>query len=198
MGAGINEQQRIMQSIHSRRQARLVDRASSRCGCMEQNLAEQQEGGRRVRSNRTSFSALSLVLCAAMVPSAFCTYSSSAEIVASKFRHSIAAENFVAGASKLKKSVSFSCKMDQAVLPGIHKTAVFQDAEYGSNVYTPVHSSSDLAGDRLQSRRLRGQDGSLSSSSTARRRLPSSGDVSNAAPYVYTRLQTQLFPQMRF
>ncbi len=197
--AGNNAQQ-TMQRIHSWRQAGLVQRASTRqCGGEEMAPARQEEAERRARSIRSPLSALSFLLCAAMLPSVLCTYSASSEIMVSKFRHSIP-DNF-AGASKLKKSVSFSCKMDQAILPGSHKpTSALQDAEYGFNVYTPVHSSSDLqsaAGDRVQSMRLRGQDGALASSA-ARRRSPSSSDVASAAPYVYTRLQTQLFPQMRF
>ena len=188
-----------MQRIHSWRQAVLVRRASTRqCGS-EDMVSARQEAGRRVRSIRSPLSALSFLLCAAMRPSVLCTYSASSEIVTSKFRQSLT-DNLASGTSKLKKSVSFSCKMDQAILPGSHKpSAALQDAEYGSNVYTPVHSSSDLesaAVDRVQSMRLRGQDGALASA--ARRRSPSSGDVASAAPYVYTRLQKQLFPQMRF
>ena len=198
--AGNNAQQ-TMQRIHCWRQAGLVQRASTRqCGSEEMAPARKEEAERRARSIRSPLSALSFLLCAAMLPSVLCTYSASSDIIASKFRHSIP-DNFVSGASKLKKSVSFSCKMDQAILPGSHKpTSALQDAEYGFNVYTPVHSSSDLesaAGERVQSMRLRGQDGALASSA-ARRRSPSSSDVTSAAPYVYTRLQTQLFPQMRF
>eukprot|EP00291_Cryptomonas_curvata_P019546 CAMPEP_0172170626 /NCGR_PEP_ID=MMETSP1050-20130122/11380_1 /TAXON_ID=233186 /ORGANISM="Cryptomonas curvata, Strain CCAP979/52" /LENGTH=165 /DNA_ID=CAMNT_0012841845 /DNA_START=73 /DNA_END=567 /DNA_ORIENTATION=- len=165
-----------MQSIHNWRQAGLAERASSR-QCEEMTSARHEEKSRRVRSTRGTFSALSLILCAAMVPSAFCTYSASAAIDAAKFRYSVLADGFVP-ASKLKKSVSFSSKMDQAVHPSNHKSPA--ELEY---VYTPVHSSSDLegaAGDRLQSMRLRGQVGS-SSSSIVGRRSPSSGDVATAA-----------------
>jgi hypothetical protein len=192
--------QQTMQSIHNWRQARIERASTQRCDSEVLTSARRDGCRRRVRWTRNSSAALSFVLCVVMVPSTICTYSASAEIIASKFRQ---ADNFVAGASKLKKGVSFSCKMDQAVLPGIHKTsAESQDSEHSSNVYIPVHSSSDLeraAGDRLQSMRLRVRDGcALSSSSAARRQSPSSGDETNAALCVYTRLQTQLFPQMRF
>lgn len=195
-----NSAQQIMQSIHSWRQAGLVERASSRqCDQAERSSARLEEKSRRARSTHSSSSAVALILCAAMLPSALCTYGSSAGIDAAKFRHSVLLDTHVPGASKLKKSVSFSSKMDQAILPSSHKCSA--DLDYISNVYTPVHSSSDLegaAGDRVQSMRLRGQVRSLSSSSVTGRRSLSSGDVAAAAPYVYTRLQTQLFPQMRF
>jgi hypothetical protein len=191
--------QQILLSIHSWRQAGLAERAS-RCLCEKEIPSGwQEERGRRLRSTGSSFLTLSIILCAAMIPSAFCTYIAPEGIMAAKYRHSVSADMLVSGGSKLKKSVSFSCKMDQAVIPRSPKTsAELQDVEYSSNVYTPVHSSSDLESTpRVQSMRLRGQDGFLASSSTSSRRSLTSGDVASA-PYVYTRLQTKLFPQMRF
>jgi hypothetical protein len=189
--------QQSMQTINNWKHAGLEECAiasSRKCDIEEQTASRPAECKGRVRSQRCSASALSLILCAAMVPSAFSTYSASPDIVSSQFRHSM--ESPVAGPSKLKKSVSFSCKMDKAVLENSRQTsAELKDAVESLNLYTPVHSSSDLeraSGDRIQSMRLRGQE-----CSPTRRRSLSSGDES-AAPYIYTRLQTQLFPQMRF
>ena len=185
-----NNEKQAKQTIDSWKQAGLVERASPRRCDIEELRADRQQ----VRSTRLSFSTLSSVLCVAFLPFAFCSSSESAETVSTKFRHSIMFEN---GASKLKKSVSYSCTMDQAVNQG-NRQGLKVDAGYGLNVYTPVHSRvSDLgraSGERGQSMLLR--DGSLSS--PAHWRSLSSGDDVPAAPYVYTRLQTQLFPQMRF
>ena len=138
------------------------------------------------RTLRMNYEILSIILCAAMVPSVFCSCSPSAGAGPSK-------NNAAAAFFPSKKSISFSKGMNHANFQG-NCQADLQNDEDEPSLYTPLRSCSQFerAGTRL---RGTAEDGS---SPLARQRLLLAGDMTAASPYVYTRLQTRLFPEMRF
>jgi hypothetical protein len=145
------------------------------------------------RSRSTACSTLSVILCATMIPTVFCSCSFSVDVVPpSGIRYCNPAATLLPISPKLKKVISFSGKMkNHANLQGNCRED--QDDEIELHLYTPVHSNSQsvTAGTHFHAHVAGG------SSPTTRHR-PHSGDMAAAAPYVYTRLQTQLFPEMRF
>ena len=136
-----------------------------------------------------------LLVCATLLPSAACSRNQPNTACISRYALPSGAGKFVEGSPRLRKSVSYSSEMNTAVVDSNRRYAAdsMEDRNINSQVYTPVHSSSDLsrAGD-LRSQRMR------AASTTSTFSSGSSEEACSERPYVYTRLQTQLFPEMRF
>jgi hypothetical protein len=163
---------------------------------MVSNSRRCSESSARLQSTaRGACSTLSIILCVSMIPSVFSSCSLSVDVVPSEIRHWDSPATFLPDTPKLKKSISFSSKMTNHANFKMKRNcqADLQDDENEPLLYTPVHSSSqsERAGTRPRGHVAGG-------SSPAADWRPRSGDMAAAAPYVYTLLQTQLFPEMRF
>lgn len=133
--------------------------------------------------------ASSLVFLAALIPSASCSVCQGCTAFTARpdmQRHD--AESVVT-VSRLRKSISYSSKMNHAVevLPRMLTDKNIQETNVANSyAYTPAHSSSELhRGGESRYRRLRHNPAV-------------SAESGWESPHVYTRLQTQLFPELRF
>jgi hypothetical protein len=181
---------RTMQNIPNSGMMRLAGDITKTC-----NSRRCSESSARLQSTaRGACSTLSIILCVSMIPSVFSSCSLSVDVVPSEIRHWDSPTTFLPDTPKLKKSISFSSKMNHANFKMKRNCqADLQDDENEPLLYTPVHSSSqsERAGTRPRGHVAGG-------SSPAAHWRPRSGDMAAATPYVYTLLQTQLFPEMRF
>jgi len=129
-----------------------------------------------------------VVLCAAILPAVLCVSVSAGDLSRHKSSQ-VETDCLRSNVPRLRKSLSHIRCLDQA-----KKSCTVCEDETDSSIYSPTHSSRDLQVPReLHSRGLRG--GSSRNSTVVRAHFLVEDEQS---PNVYTRLQTQLYPEMRF
>ena len=144
------------------------------------------------RQSRRPWLGMAALVLASMLPCVLCSAGADGASIELKSQRNHHDFDLVRSTPRLRKSVSYSSKMDRAVHEPESGTLSSDVYEAKLNaprtrIYTPVHSSSDLG--RAEGLRSR-SNSPLPPSPTA------SEEIDHV--HVYTRLQKQLFPEMRF